>query len=145
MPQPNITTLQHPTQLNPLSVWRFLRTRGLGRLALPGSMQSESRERWERELNRHYYACGCDTGAKGVVLFTLATLARHAWQWHYGHSPALGRAVLVTFLAAIAGGLVGKFIGLAIAGRKLDLLKKEITDAWKVPPPRHEEPTIDCG
>lgn len=139
-----VTTLTHPTQLNRLQVWRFGRTRGLGRLKLPPELPESHREQWERDLNRYYYACGCSAGAKGIVLATVAMMIYAGWQWSRGHI-SLGRGALLVGAAAIVGAIIGKLIGLAIAERKLKLLKREILQTWKVEQPSNSTHIILCG
>ena len=138
------TTFTHPSELRPLSVWRFKRTRGIGQLALPETLGHEKRELWQQELNRYYYACGCDTGAKAVVLFALAAGAWCGWRWSHGGISPLAVLKWIGF-AAVAGGVVGKVIGLAIAGRKLELLKREVIAAWKLEPVAPTHADILCG
>jgi hypothetical protein len=139
-----VTTLTDPTQLHRLHVWRFARTRGLGRLKLPPEVPESHREQWENDLNRYYYACGCDTGAKGIVLAAVATVIYAWWQWSRGHI-SLGRGALLVGIAAVAGAIIGKLIGLAIADRKLKLLKREILRTWKTHERAHTTHIILCG
>jgi hypothetical protein len=139
-----VTTLTHPTQLHRLRVWPFGRTRGLGRLKLPPELSESHREQWESDLNRYYYACGCNAGAKGVVLATVAMMIYAGWQWSYGHI-SLGRGGLLVGVGAIVGAIIGKLIGLAIADRKLKLLKREILRTWKVEQPSNSMHIILCG
>jgi multisubunit Na+/H+ antiporter MnhG subunit len=144
MRKTSVTILNHPSQLRPLSVWRFKRTRGLGRFKFPETFQHKERDLWESDLNRYYYACGCDTGAKGVVIFTFAASALCVWRWSHAQSTLL-QATILLIVAAVAGGLIGKLIGLAIAGRKLELLKRDVIAAWKIDPLPTPERTILCG
>jgi len=139
-----VTTLTHPTQLHRLRVWRFARTRGLGRLKLPPEVSESHREQWENDLNRYYYACGCDTGAKGIVLATVAMMIYAGWQWSQGHI-SLGRGALLIGVAAVVGAIIGKLVGLAIADRKLKLLKREILRTWKPERRSHSTHIILCG
>lgn len=140
------TTLTHPSQLRPLSAWRFKRRPGLGKICLPESLAHERRDFWQQEINRYYYACGCDTGAKGVVLCVLAAAAWCLWRWSQG-SLDWSTALKALGLASVGGALLGKTVGLAIAARRLELVKREVLAAWKLPPrdgpPLRPEPL--CG
>lgn len=136
--------LTHPSQLNALFTFPFGRMRGVGTLRLGGSVaEHPERGRWERQLNRDFYACGCDTGATGVMLGLLvgivaAVYARFAGDW------GTGSAVGLAFGTAVAGGVLGKLVGVSSARVRLRRTIAEIQGAWK--PARDQVPDPwDCG
>lgn len=134
----------HPTQLNRLSTLPLIRRAGDGRLRLAGEIADHpERERWEKELNRHYYACGCAEGSQGLLLGLLAGAGYAAWAYAGGDWSA-GRLILTALAIAVAASAVGKFAGLLRAQAKLRRTVKEIQSAWKVPPGEFEENAV-CG
>lgn len=138
----NETILEHSSQLNALHTFPLLRTPGLGVLRLGGEMaRHENREKWQRELNRSYHACGCDTGAKGLLIGLLAGLIAAA----AGSAPWFSwQAAGIVFGSALAGAAIGKIIGLARAQIRLGRTIREIAAAV-----RPREPIvvddISCG
>jgi hypothetical protein len=122
----------HPSQLNALSALPFFRTSGVGTLRLGGNIAGHpERKRWERELNRQYYACGCNSSAAALII---ALLLGGAWagyaftQEQMGGGAALG----VPVLFAIGGAIVGKLFGRVRANVLLKQAIKEIQDQWRV-------------
>jgi hypothetical protein len=121
----------HPSQLNDLSVIPFLRTNGLGTLRLGGSIiEHRELKRWESELNRYYYACGCDTSAKGLIIGLLAGSVWAGYSYFQGLWGG-GGAVGVALSFAIGGAIVGKIIGLFRANEKLKQTVEEIQGQWQ--------------
>jgi hypothetical protein len=94
--------------------------RRVRRLALAlESLNPEDQASWERRLNRHYRACGCEGGAVALVV-TLLGASVLAFRYHdlLGEHPFVaGGGILLALL--IATGL-GKAVGLAIARRRLE-------------------------
>jgi len=138
----NETVIEHSSQLHTLRIFPPLRTPGLGVLRLGGEMaRHENRERWQRELNRSYHACGCDTGGKGLLIGLLAGLIAAG----IGSVPWFSWQVAsIVFGSALAGAAIGKIIGLAHAQIRLTRTAREI--AAEVRP---REPVIvdeiSCG
>lgn len=134
------TLIDHPSQLNALSVLPHARTKGMGALRLGGTLTDHPRRaQWEAELNRHYYACGCNAGGVGLLAGIAAGIAL-AWLGPYGAAAGTG----LTVTAAIAGALLGKLIGLAAAQQRLRHTVQEIQKEWQ---PR-EKPALEpwaCG
>ncbi|MCP3964392.1 MAG: hypothetical protein GY719_41720 [bacterium] len=128
----NERIFSHPSQLNGLSTLSFFRTRGLGELRLGGSVEGHSdRERWEGELNQHYYACGCDTSAKSLIIGLLGGSVWAGYSYFediWGVGVAVGAAVSV----AIGGAIVGKIFGLFQANKRLKQTIEEIKVQWEV-------------
>lgn len=134
----------HPSQLNTLSAIPFLHTSGLGTLRLGGSISEHPEiKRWENELNKYFYACGCDASAKSLVI---ALIAGSAWagysyfQGTWGVGTAIGTALSI----AIGGAIVGKIFGLFRANGKLKQTVKEIQEQWQ-PEEKPETGHWTCG
>lgn len=138
----NETVIEHTSQLNALSTFPLLRQPSLGVLRLGGEMaRHEKRETWQRDLNRNYHACGCDTGAKGLLIGFLVGLIFEALSvapWMSWQSAG------IVVGSALAGALIGKIIGLARAQFRLKETIREI-----VAEIRPREPAvidgISCG
>lgn len=140
----SISLITHPSQLGALSALPFARQRGLGTLKLGGAIASHpDRSRWETELNRNFYACGCSAAAAGLLICLIAGAAWAAYQ--YGRDAwTLGMSAGTVFGLAIAGAIVGKLAGLMRADRRLKETVKEIRSSWVV----EEKPQAErwtCG
>ncbi|MCP3957909.1 MAG: DUF456 domain-containing protein [bacterium] len=129
--------IDHPSQLNALSLLPIMRTRGLGTLRLQGEIaEHASKEAWERDLNKHYYACGCSEGAKGLLL---GLLAGSAYAFFAGSGQGVGAAVGTVVGAALVGAVLGKVLGLLRARTRLRQTIREIQEQWQVEPTGTEE------
>lgn len=132
----------HPSQLNSLSTLPWAHRSGIGKIVLADSFQHDRKDQFESALNKSYYACGCDQGAKalilGLLLFAIAGGAGHvnaAWPWSQTISTILGGSILMA--------LTGKLIGLMAANRRLKQTVREIQTDWK---PKWPESKISgCG
>lgn len=121
----------NPAQFNVLSTLPFTRTSGVGKIQLGGSIaQHPERARWEKELNRHYYACGCDTGAKGLLIGLIVGII---WAVYYYSREdwGIGAVAAVALSITIGGAIIGKVSGLILADRKLKQTVREIQTHWK--------------
>jgi hypothetical protein len=114
-----------PSELGRLASLPLLRPAASSTIRLGGQMADHpERERWEREIDGALHACGCDTGATGLlfslaaatVLAVLALASGAAWWMAAGLWLALG----------LAGGLAGKLIGLRQARVRLRETIEEI-------------------
>lgn len=119
-----------PAQLGGLRVAMFMGPRRPGRLVLQTeAMTDVQRQAWERRLNRHLFACGCDIGAFGLVLGLTAALV-----WIPVDASALGHVRLshlwVALISGIVAAVVGKLIGLARAQSRFNKLVHEISMDW---------------
>jgi hypothetical protein len=136
--------LQHSSELNALTTNPFRRTPGLGVLRLGGVMADlPERERWEAELNGHYYACGCDTAAKGLLLGLVAGVGAFVFLFMSDQSHVVS-AALVGAAIALAGAIIGKGIGLVRAQRRLSTTAREVQAAASPREP-HLKEMIGCG
>ena len=136
--------IRHPDDLAGLSVLPWKRVSGRGQIAIDDSeVDDATRRQWEQRLNRLYFACGCPEGAVGVMIALAAYVvvmgAVRPDLGSFWSFLALGAA------ATIAGGLVGKLVGLRAADRKLQLELRDIRNEWNAPPRPAEEKTYLCG
>lgn len=133
-----VQLFSEPSELGALSTLSSLRSRGRRRIRLSGRLAGQERSaEWERDLNRYYLACGCDTGARGAfigfigaTLLTIDSLMRGGLGW-------TGLVVLSLALVIVASGL-GKLVGLLQADRRLKQLVHRIQQ--QVPPERAAAP-----
>ena len=136
------TLIQHPSELNPLQNLPFTRRSTRGPLRLAETFGGKDRASLEKELNRHYYACGCTEGAKGLLLglFIGTVLSMSAW---FRASWSLLDAGTLLLSGAILGAVVGKVIGLLHANMRLRATIRHVKDTWQGS--WTEEETIECG
>lgn len=125
-------SIDHPSQLNALSVLPLARTRALGTLRLAGDIaEHPKKEEWEADLNKHYYACGCSAGAKGLLLGLLAGVV---YAIFVSKEPSTLAAVGIVLAPAVVGAVLGKVVGLLRASTRLRRTVHEIQEHWKVEP-----------
>ena len=125
--------ITHPAQLNGLSVLPGIRTPGAGRIVTEDErVDSKTRSQWDALLNKHYFACGCDKAAVGMLIGVIA-----AALWYFAGGAAPEASVMMLGLTAlgivVALTVTGKFAGLMMAQRKLDRVIQDIQSAWKAP------------
>ncbi|HEY0552077.1 MAG TPA: hypothetical protein VGF13_20920 [Verrucomicrobiae bacterium] len=85
----------------------------------------------ERRLNRHLRNCGCGTGAAFCLISLPLVLAL---EWMGGQWTSATGIVLAIFYCAgamFASGLLGKFIGLALAKRRFTRAAHELLNQWQ--------------
>jgi hypothetical protein len=141
----NARTLQinHPSELNSLVVSRLLRKARRGPIRLSPEFQHPQREQWEADLNRHYYACGCSSGAKGLLLMLLVGLGLGAAGYTF-EVLSFGQSVATPLVGAVVGAAMGKLSGLAAARRRLTRAVHTVQANWK-PVEKSERPIVICG
>lgn len=74
-------------------------------------LPSEENSQWEYKLNKHYFDCGCNKGAIGVIVAIVIYLIylffssdlEYLFQWS---------TLIYLLLAGIIGGSIGKIFGL---------------------------------
>ena len=110
--------VQHPSQLNALSIWPLARKPGIGRIVLGPELRHSEKENWEKLLNQDYYACGCDTGAKALVAGLLGCLTIAAYAYLVGRM-SMGTALLISLGGPVLFAGLGKLYGLAKASEGL--------------------------
>jgi hypothetical protein len=140
----DVNVFTDPFELGELSTLPLVRSRGRGRIKLSGRMAAHQKAaEWERELNRYYFACGCDTGAKGTLIglagaavLLIDSLVRGWFGWT--------RVILLSLALIIVLSVMGKFVGLFRANHRLNRLIREIQQ--QMPPERAEPaPVLLCG
>lgn len=87
------------------------------RIELAGGSLAE----WERQLNRHYFACGCETGSVAVV----AVLLAGSTAWAAGLAPGLWRWWSAPAGLALAA-ILGKLAGLGVSRMKVRRLLRAL-------------------
>lgn len=123
----------------------LFRGQGRGRIRLSGRLAKhpDSAE-WERLLNRYYFACGCDIGAKGTVIGFIAaalliydSVTRGWFGWTMLAILSLGIIVVTS--------VVGKLAGLLQARGRLHELIFHIRREVPPTPPSADAQPIYCG
>lgn len=137
------TIIKHPSMLNSLSTVSFFRTRGLGNLVLASDFVHPEKENLEKDLNKYYYACGCDTGATGLLIFLVAGIAYSTFAVTSSDMSIIN-GVLYTLGITVAGAVLGKMSGLVSANFKLKKTIHTIQDNWK-PADKQKKEIILCG
>jgi hypothetical protein len=135
--------IDHPSALNALTAPRPFRRRGRGQIRLSPEFDHPERETWEASINRYYHACGCSSGAKGLLLMLLLGVAAGAAAYALD-IVSIRQAVAIPIVSAIAGAVIGKLLGLADARRRLIRVVHTVQANWKVRD-RQEVPPITCG
>jgi len=121
-----VHVFSEPHELGELSTLPFLRSRGRGRIRLTGRLAADQNSaQWEHDLNRLYFACGCDTGAKGTligflgaVLLTIVSQRRGWFGW--------SSLILLSLALIIVASVIGKLIGVFQANSRLKRLIRQI-------------------
>jgi hypothetical protein len=136
--------INHPSQLNSLTTLPFRGVHKTGRLTLSGNMTDHpQKEYFETELNRQYASCGCDTGARALLLGLLAGAGYSAYK--YTRSDwSLKYGLLVTFSGLLIMAIAGKLYGLYKADKKLKTTVGEIQKQWP-PELSFKEMNALCG
>ncbi len=135
--------INHPSELNTLIVSRFLRKRGLGKITLSPTFDHPEKQQWETNINRYYYACGCASGAKGLMIMLVLGLAGSLIAYLLG--AVSGRQLIaMPIAAAVVGAAIGKIAGLARAHRRLVRVVHTVQAHWK-PTDKQERPLVVCG
>jgi hypothetical protein len=135
--------VKHPSELNQLTPFRLLRTSGRGTIRLAPEFEHPEKEQWEADINRFYYACGCSSGAKGLLAMLLLGAGGSAIALA-ANAISLQPAILLPIGAAAAGAAIGKLAGLARAHRRLKRVVHTVQAHWK-PRTEQEKPIYACG
>jgi hypothetical protein len=137
------TQINHPSELNDLAAYRLFRKPGRGTIRLSPEFKHPEREQWESNINRYYYACGCSTGAKGLLGMLLLGIGVSIVAYFFD-ALSLKQLVALPIAAAIAGAVIGKLSGLATARRRLTRVIHTVQANWK-PADNVEKPIVICG
>ena len=118
--------ITNTSELDQLLKGNFLWRPEIGMIVLAGEFANHPlKSEWQNELNTHYYACGCDESAGGFFLGVILGSLWVASAWFKGVTPSL-LTIIIGFVLAAAGGLVGKAVGKFLANRKLQQTIMEI-------------------
>jgi hypothetical protein len=134
--------VRHPSQLNSLSTLPFFHRTGLGKIVLDETFQHSSKEQWEQEINKRYYACGCNQGAKALIL-GLIFFGISGSLLYFKYELSLTNTLTMFFVGSIIMAVLGKFVGLKSANTELRKTVKEVQSVWK--PQWPESKTFGCG
>jgi hypothetical protein len=140
------TIIEHPSDLNYLTAFGFLKRRGLGKIQLSSeTFEHSQKEEFEENINKNYYACGCDTGAKGLILTLIGGILYSVWTYKYSDTTTT-ILVLNILGAAVTGAVLGKLYGKFQANLRLKETIKIIQQHWKIgdnPTPARNH--FNCG
>ena len=137
MPELRIT---HPDELLSLSTLPLQRRRGSGRISIADErVERAQRERWEGQLNKLYFACGCPEGAMGMLVGLAAWAVFAAVS-----TPSIGATIGLALAFALVGSGAGKLIGLVRANNALKRTVTEVRREWDAPV-REEKQQLVCG
>jgi len=137
------TEIIHPSELNALSSFTIFRRRGLGQLQIASSFEHPDKNQLENDLNKYYYACGCSTSAKLLLIGTFIGILYVAL-YYASQDLSFGNAILTIISAGIGGAVLGKGIGLFRANLQLKRTVRTIQEHWR-PKVKQELEQILCG
>lgn len=135
--------INHPSELNSLLTPRLFRKSGRGTISLSPAFEHPQRELWQTAINRHYYACGCGSSAKGLLVTLLIGMAI-GLAGYVGDMMSLKQAAALTLGGAAIGAAIGKWAGLASANDKLARVVHTVQAHWR-PDDKEERPIAICG
>ena len=135
--------INHPSELNSLTTFRPFRKPGRGTITLSPEFEHPEKQQWEADINRHYYACGCASGAKGLLAMLLLGVGISIVAY-VADVLSLRQLIAIPIVAAIAGAAIGKIAGLARAHSRLVRVVHTVQAHWK-PTDKQERPIITCG
>lgn len=136
--------ISHPTQLNSISTIPLKGIKNVGRIRLSGNMAAHpEREKFEQKLNNQFRACGCDVGAKGMVIGLVASSIYGLYQY-ISKDYSLSQLGLTLLGGVVGMSLIGKLYGLYQADRRLQSTIQEIKAVWQ-PEKAFREENMICG
>jgi hypothetical protein len=140
---PRSLPINHPSELNALTAPRPFRKPGRGAIRLSREFAHPDKARWEAEINRQYYACGCSSGAKGLLLAFALGLGMSIGA-HELDALSLQQAIALPVGTSILGAVIGKLSALANARRRLIRVIHTVQANWH-PADKQERDSIACG
>jgi hypothetical protein len=141
--KPRILQIAHPSELNSLTTWRLFRKPGKGAIHLSPEFLHPNKVQWETDINRYYYACGCSSGAKGLLgMLTLGLIV--GVSAFVFDALSLEQMIVFPLGSAIIGAIIGKFFGLMTAHQHLVHVIHIVQANWK-PKEQIELPMVVCG
>lgn len=135
--------INHPSELNSLVISRLFRRPGRGIIRLSPEFKHPERERWEADINRYYYACGCSSGSKWLLIMLVLGTGISIGAYVFD-ALSFKQIIALPFASAIAGAVIGKWSGLATARRKLTRVVYTVQANW-APRDKQEKPNVICG
>ena len=135
--------INHPSELNSLTTSRLFRKPGRGIIRLSPEFKHPGKEQWEADINRHYYSCGCSSGAKGLLVMLILSLGVSFAAYAFD-ALSIKQIAALPIAAAIFGAVIGKLSGLATARRRLTRVVYTVQANWK-PEDKAERPIVICG
>ena len=125
-------TITRKALLQALPEARLLWRPDIGRIVLPGQAVPESQVfYYQDELNRHYYACGCDESAAGFFAGVILGSLWLASYWFEGMTPDL-ISIGTSLAFPVCGALIGKVWGKYLANQKLKQTIQSIQQDWQL-------------
>ena len=135
--------ISHPTQLNSLSTLPFIGVKTVGKLKLKGNMREHpQRKDLEKLLNKHYYACGCDTGSITLLIGLILTSGYFIYSYSIKDISILSSLGTIIGVS-IASSIIGKVYGLFRANQKLKKVIEQVKKEWK--PEKEFMENWSCG
>src|ERR1044071_4585378 len=135
--------INHPSELNSLTTFRLVRRAGRGTITLSPEFEHPQKQQWEADINRYYYACGCASGASGLLLMLVFGLGVSVMGYLFD-ALSVRQLIAIPIIAATAGAAIGKVAGLVRAHRRLVRVVHTVQAYWK-PKDKQERPMIICG
>lgn len=120
-----------------------MRRAGRGTITLSSESERPLKRHWEADINRYYYACGCASGARGLLQMLMLGVGVSVIAYLFD-AVSVRQLIGIPIVAAIAGAGIGKITGLARAHRRLVRVVHTVQAHWK-PKDREERPIITCG
>jgi len=123
--------ISHPSQLNGLSVLPVFRFPGKGVIEIDApDIDSKTKAQWEHNLNKYYFGCGCDKATVGLLIGIASIVL-----WYLLNSSSqelsLFMDILISAVVLFLFTAIGKYIGLLLIQRKLNVLIEQIKSKWK--------------
>lgn len=120
---PTVLVLDGPASLATLNR-RGLRA-SIRRIALADAERLPDGAHLERQINRWFFACGCEQGSFTVLLVAAGSITAGLW---HGFDGPLAWWRVVAYVAAAA--LVGKVAGIAHARLRVRRVRRRLLIAW---------------
>jgi hypothetical protein len=141
--KPRRLQISHPSELNGLTQPLLFRKTRPGPIRLSDEFEHPEKERWEADINRYYYACGCSSAANGLLGMLVLGLGLGLTLYML-NVLSLPQVVVLPVAAAIVGAIIGKISGLTTARRRLTRVIHTVQANWR-PKDKTEVPSIICG
>lgn len=140
-----LTIIEHPSQLNALTTFPFSRKRGRGKIQFSDNFQHPEREQLEKAINKNYYACGCSSSAKFLIVGLIIGLVSVGVDSAFLEAHWIKRPVATLLILTFGGAILGKLIGLARANNKLKRTVHTVQAFWRPIVESTMKVQPDCG